>query len=227
MTTRQTPDAVREAVESRAHEMLIELVGPDQITDTALRVASDWLKQEARLAALDSRAVDAVMLNPTPLEKLADGMAGDDPVSVMAIRLMRAWAKVDPRSGVAQYPVSYVATFSDMARSIIAATPAPAVDAQEEGRPCETCQGNGEVVTDWDRYMHGKPGDTGDEGTKDCSDCDGTGRVDDAPAVDAVPAGEVAEEAHAAVRDGDYRMGYLRMCEAYGKLAALSTRAGQ
>ncbi len=35
----------------------------------------------------------------------------------------------------------------------------------------------------------------------------------------------IIEQAHAAVRDGDYRMGYLRMCEAYGKLAALGSRA--
>ncbi len=45
--------------------------------------------------------------------------------------------------------------------------------------------------------------------------------------VDAVPAGEVVEQAHAAVRNGDYRMGYLRMCEAYGKLAALSHGEGR
>ncbi|MFV3561758.1 hypothetical protein ACNJFJ_21655, partial [Mycobacterium tuberculosis] len=37
----------------------------------------------------------------------------------------------------------------------------------------------------------------------------------------------VVEQAHDAVRNGDHRMGYLRMCEAYGMLAALDSRAGE
>ena len=60
-----------------------------------------------------------------------------------------------------------------------AATPkAPATDAGEVGVPCDTCQGNGEIVTDWREYMHPTSTHaTGDEGTADCPDCDGTGRV--------------------------------------------------
>lgn len=38
---------------------------------------------------------------------------------------------------------------------------------------CETCQGNGEIVVDWDRYLHPHPGDTGDEAVADCPDCGG------------------------------------------------------
>lgn len=55
---------------------------------------------------------------------------------------------------------------------------------------CERCQGNGEIVTDWDRYMHEHDGDTGDEAVDQCPDCDGEGLVDlSAPA----PAVTVAE----------------------------------
>ena len=53
----------------------------------------------------------------------------------------------------------------------------PAEDAQ-----CECCQGNGEIVTDWDRYLHAHDGDQGDEAVAECPDCNGTGRV---PAEDA------------------------------------------
>jgi DnaJ-class molecular chaperone len=42
---------------------------------------------------------------------------------------------------------------------------------------CERCQGNGEIVTDWERYLHALPGDAGDEAVAECSDCDGTGTV--------------------------------------------------
>lgn len=56
-------------------------------------------------------------------------------------------------------------------------------DAGEGGLPCERCQGNGELVADWDRYMNGQPGDKGDEGTEDCPDCNGTGRVEPAEPV--------------------------------------------
>ena len=40
---------------------------------------------------------------------------------------------------------------------------------------CERCQGNGEIVTDWDRYTKAKPGDKGDEAVAECPDCNGTG----------------------------------------------------
>ena len=45
----------------------------------------------------------------------------------------------------------------------------------ECGPFCERCQGNGEIVTDWDRYIHLLNGDVGDEAVADCPDCDGTG----------------------------------------------------
>lgn len=35
---------------------------------------------------------------------------------------------------------------------------------------CERCQGNGEIVTDWDQYLHPT---SGDEAVAECPDCDG------------------------------------------------------
>lgn len=46
-----------------------------------------------------------------------------------------------------------------------------------EGETCRACQGNGEIVTDWERYMHPHPGDVGDESVAECPDCDGRGRL--------------------------------------------------
>lgn len=40
---------------------------------------------------------------------------------------------------------------------------------------CETCQGNGEIVTDWELYLHPPEGAPGDAGTATCPDCDGLG----------------------------------------------------
>ena len=67
-----------------------------------------------------------------------------------------------------------------MARELLAhrrasqATPAP----QET---CTRCMGNGEIVTDWDAYLH-PPKDATDDAVADCPDCDGTGHLVSAPA---------------------------------------------
>lgn len=45
-------------------------------------------------------------------------------------------------------------------------------------KTCETCQGNGEIVTDWDRYLEPHAGDIGDEAVAECPDCDGYGVVE-------------------------------------------------
>ena len=56
---------------------------------------------------------------------------------------------------------------------------------------CERCQGNGEIVTDWERYLHPHDGDAGDEAVAECSDCDGTGSVSQPAQVDAEPLGSI------------------------------------
>ena len=40
---------------------------------------------------------------------------------------------------------------------------------------CTTCCGNGEIVTDWERYLHPLRDDVGDEAVVECNDCAGTG----------------------------------------------------
>lgn len=49
---------------------------------------------------------------------------------------------------------------------------------------CEKCQGNGEIITDWDRYLHAEPDDEGHEGTAECPDCDGEGEIEVDPCGD-------------------------------------------
>ncbi len=40
---------------------------------------------------------------------------------------------------------------------------------------CETCCGNGEIITDWERYLEPRKGDVGDEAVTECPDCSGYG----------------------------------------------------
>lgn len=59
--------------------------------------------------------------------------------------------------------------------------PRPGAIAGPPQETCQTCQGNGEVVTDWERYIHPLPGDAGDEAVAECQFCDGKGTVDAKP----------------------------------------------
>jgi hypothetical protein len=47
---------------------------------------------------------------------------------------------------------------------------------------CERCQGNGEIVTDWDRYMRGHEDENGNEAVAECPECGGEGIIDATPA---------------------------------------------
>ena len=58
-------------------------------------------------------------VGPTPIERLAATYAGSTPVDRLAIKMMRVWGEVDPRSKVAQHPASYVTNFVDMARAAL------------------------------------------------------------------------------------------------------------
>lgn len=40
---------------------------------------------------------------------------------------------------------------------------------------CDRCCGNGEIVTDWDEYLHPPEDADPDAGTVECPNCDGTG----------------------------------------------------
>lgn len=48
-----------------------------------------------------------------------------------------------------------------------------------ERNTCQACCGNGEVVTDWDLYLHPPSGAPADAGVEECRDCEGCGFVDD------------------------------------------------
>lgn len=74
------------------------------------------------------------------------------------------------------------AAFSYGQQAKLAALP-PAAPAEGVTIQCDTCQGNGEIVADWERYMHAHDGDKGDEAVSECPDCNGTGEVSEpAPA---------------------------------------------
>lgn len=77
-----------------------------------------------RLRAALASAPAEPRLNPTPIEALADTFTGKTEVDRLAIILMRAFGKAEPKEGISQHPASYVATFADMARAIIASAPA-------------------------------------------------------------------------------------------------------
>ena len=58
------------------------------------------------------------------------------------------------------------------------APPAPSASpaaSTEALTTCVTCQGNGETVTDWERYLNARRGDVGDEAVTECPDCNGRG----------------------------------------------------
>lgn len=65
-------------------------------------------------------------VEPTPLERAADSFdistSTNARLTQMTIQLMRAWAKADPMSSVAQHPASFIATFVDMARGALSDT---------------------------------------------------------------------------------------------------------
>ncbi|OOO22745.1 DUF551 domain-containing protein [Agrobacterium pusense] len=59
-----------------------------------------------------------------------------------------------------------------------AALSAQVQDADEQRtETCQRCQGNGEIVTNWERYRHPHQNDAGDEAVAECPNCDGTGKV--------------------------------------------------
>lgn len=58
--------------------------------------------------------------------------------------------------------------------------PVSGADVVLDGETCQRCQGNGEIVTDWERYKNPRPGDVGDEAVTECPDCDGAGNIESA-----------------------------------------------
>lgn len=82
--------------------------------ERALEAAADILD---RLIALSPRTATS---DHTHLADLAETYTKPDELTRVTVILMKAWAEGDPNSGPSRYPASYVATFVDMARAIIA-----------------------------------------------------------------------------------------------------------
>lgn len=66
-------------------------------------------------ARRDSETADGI----SEIERLAATFGGKTDVDQLAILLMRAWGKADPRSTVTRHPAAYVSTFADMARAAL------------------------------------------------------------------------------------------------------------
>ena len=88
--------------------------------------------------------------------------------SAAAERQTNSWRKVEA------FPVYIEAEVLAREYQVEPAS-APAAMADVD---CGRCQGNGEIVTDWNRYLHAQEGDVGDEAVAECPECNGTGRVE-------------------------------------------------
>lgn len=106
-------------------------------------------------AMFDCIAEDGGMTTSLPAtpatEKAVEPVAG---VDELANVMIDAWKLADPKSGVAQYPASYIATFADMARAVRTKYPSAAdVAAMREALPVmksafrTTTSGDGYVMT--------------------------------------------------------------------------------
>lgn len=65
----------------------------------------------------------------------------------------------------------------DAFAAFLAALPQQASAEPVAENKCSRCAGNGEVVTDWDEYLHPPEGSDGDHATEACQICNGTGRA--------------------------------------------------
>jgi len=72
--------------------------------------------------------------------------------------------------------LSMIHAFARFERDLLASL-AP-VDDGAVREICERCQGNGEIVTDWERYRHPRLDDKGDEAVAECPDCNGNGEIE-------------------------------------------------
>ena len=180
MTTRQTPDAVREAV-AKALYNFRPGCGWKTVKGRPASYAIPWdeaceahkadayQEADAALAALDSRAGDAregwKLVPVEPTEAMLDAY----------------WKQTGESKEMRSRTHAYMRRYWS---AMLAATPAPAVDAQEgddEG-PCTDCEDTG-ITTQTERACSCEAGDQYR-----------------APAVDAVPAGEMERLREAAAK---------------------------
>lgn len=79
--------------------------------------------------------------------------------------------------------------------ALTASASEPGPVAEDSRETCQRCQGNGEIVTDWERYRHPNEGDVGDEAVAECPDCNGVGSVT-VPTPDGAVAVSMTPEEH-------------------------------
>lgn len=146
---------------------------------------------------LSLRYRDFAALLQAAREEASQG-AGDKIAAGLSEAIQHAWGgdasaatvhhvRVTPSQGAVAVSPEAAKASSEKLNAFVSQAISSAADAvaasQGAGEPvasemCGTCQGNGEIVTDWSRYLGpAQPGDQGDEGTAPCPDCDGVGEV--------------------------------------------------
>lgn len=151
------------------------------------------MRAEAELEAVGAGGVQALRKQAAAPQAVQPAIMPKGESAAAQLRAMatnypagHSWDKLDARACIRG------ALEIEALRALLAAAPAHPAEAVHAAVPehetCETCQGNGEIVTDWERYKHPHVGDKGDEAVSDCQECQGTGEVTPAHPAEGAPA---------------------------------------
>lgn len=154
-----------------------------------------WLRDEPEMQNLDhviSKGTRAVIIYRAMLQGCLPAIPPSLPAAPVAEGCVIAPAHATPairarmESRAVDFGIDFDKRGGDEAidalyRAAVATLPPAPGAAQASDRraealtACVTCQGNGEIVTDWERYLNARRGDVGDEAVTECPDCDGRG----------------------------------------------------
>ena len=116
-------DRVKGSLEEYAHEFGIDgEAAMDEWIDQALAERDAKVRADERANIEKERRrehAEASAQRVPPIVEMADGFVGSTKIDRLGIELMRVWGRVAKTSSVSQYPLSYVATFADMARAVL------------------------------------------------------------------------------------------------------------
>lgn len=128
-------------------------------------------------------AVDEAMKDYTKIKTVGDDARKAGIAAALEAALSAAEPSVDVKAKlIAELremaaSITYAAEPSRVMREAADALTAQVQDDDEQRtETCQRCHGNGEIVTDWDRYLRGHEDENGNEAVAECPDCDGEGR---------------------------------------------------
>lgn len=206
--------ALRAALTTAAPQPCDIIADAVRVPLDSLHADAEWLCARLLDKSLTREEVVTAIRSRIDAAKAALTTAAAVPAPVVGEKFQRAWIQLDqlpgtmmvgPEGRFGPIPASTSAwiTTSEEERDrclsagkpmlemwLAAAPKAAQAQAAVAGlgqETCQSCQGNGEIVTNWERYKHPSPGDRGDEAVAECQDCDGRGVVDAAPTTQAAP----------------------------------------